>query len=66
MLEAGSGESGQLSCSCSEWGVKQVWVTFESKVLGPCPQRFQLITTPSLVMIPVWPSSGFHSSSFSL
>lgn len=37
MLEAGTGESGQLSCSCSEWGVKQVWVTFESKVPRALP-----------------------------
>ena len=36
MLEAGTVQPGWLSCGC-EWGVKQVWVTFASKVMGHCP-----------------------------
>lgn len=33
MLETGTMQPGWLSCSYSEWEVKQVWVTFASKAL---------------------------------
>lgn len=38
-----AGEPGQFSCSCSEWEVKQVWVTFASQVVGLCPQPSSLL-----------------------
>lgn len=58
MLEAGTGR-GLFGCSCAEWEVKQVWVTFASKVMGCCLQPFQLVTMLSLVMTPAWPTLAF-------
>lgn len=66
ILEAGPVEPGQPSSSCSEWGVKQVSVTLVSKVMGHCPQPFQLGYHSLLVMTLARPDPGMRSTCLSL